>query len=42
MQVLSKMNGISSENCHLLIFDGHDSHITIDVVRQARDVGLIS
>jgi hypothetical protein len=32
--------GISPTNRNLLIVDRHNSHITIDVVRKARDVGV--
>jgi hypothetical protein len=32
--------GISSTCCHLLILDGHGSHVTTDVVKTARSVGL--
>jgi hypothetical protein len=31
---------ISSDCCHLLILDGHDSHVTTNVVKTARNVGL--
>ena len=31
---------ISIENRHLLIMDGHNSHVTIDVAHTARKVGL--
>ena len=34
------MYGISTENRHLLIMDGHNSHVTIDVAHTARKVGL--
>ena len=32
--------GCSPTNCHLLIVDGYNSHITIDIVWKARDVGV--
>ena len=32
--------GISPENRHLLILDGHNSHVTLDVVMEARAAGL--
>lgn len=32
--------GISSNCCHLFILDGHGSHVTIDVVKTARSIGL--
>ena len=34
------MGGISAERRHLLILDGHGSHCTLEVVREARDAGL--
>jgi hypothetical protein len=27
-------------NCHLLLIDGHNSHVTADIVHKARGVGL--
>jgi hypothetical protein len=32
--------GISSTYHHLLIFNGHGSHVTVDVVKTARSVGV--
>jgi hypothetical protein len=32
--------GISSSCCHLLIFYGHGSYVTTDVVKTAQSVGL--
>jgi hypothetical protein len=32
--------GISKENRHLLILDGHCNHVTLDVLQEARAVGL--
>ena len=32
--------GISSDCCHLFILDGHGYHVTMDVVKTARSVGL--
>jgi hypothetical protein len=32
--------GISSDCCHLVILDGHSSHVTTNVVKTARSVGL--
>jgi hypothetical protein len=32
--------GISSDCCHLFILDGHGSHVTTNVVKMARSVGL--
>ena len=37
---LQKNSEISMSSPHLLIMDGHSSHITLDVVRRARTVGL--
>ena len=37
---LSSRGGISRERRHLLIVDGHNSHVTLDVVMKAMDVGL--
>ena len=36
----STRGGISRERRHLLIVDGHNSHVTLDVVIKAMDVGL--
>ena len=32
--------GISPENRHLLILDGYNSHVTLDVVKEASAAGL--
>ena len=37
---LSTRGGISIENMHLLIVDGHNSHITLEVVMKAMEGGL--
>jgi hypothetical protein len=37
---LRKQSSISVSSPHLLILDGHSSHVTLDIVRRARDVGL--
>ena len=37
---LSSRGGISRERRHLLIVDGHNLHVTLDVVMKAMDVGL--
>ena len=37
---LSRRGGISHERRHLLIVDGHNSHVTLEVVIKAMDVGL--
>jgi hypothetical protein len=36
----SVLGGISQTNCHLLILDGHGSHVTLDTIKQAMDFGL--
>jgi hypothetical protein len=33
-------SGISQTNCHLLILDGHGSHVTLKAIEQAMDFGL--
>jgi hypothetical protein len=40
IQSLQCSGGISPENPHLLILNGHNSHITIEVVAKAKEVGL--
>ena len=37
---VGQMYDISNENQHLLIMDGHNSHVTLDVAHTARKVGL--
>ena len=37
---LEKRGGISNENRHLLIVDGHNFHVIMEVVVQAMKVGL--
>ena len=37
---VDQMYGISNENRHLLIMDGHNSHVTLDVAHAAQKVGL--
>jgi hypothetical protein len=34
------LGGISQTNCHLLILDGHGSHVTLKAIEQATDFGL--
>ncbi len=34
------LGGISQINHHLLILDGHDSHITLEAIKQAQEFGL--
>jgi hypothetical protein len=36
----SILNGISITNRHLLILDGHGSHVTLEVIEQAQKFGL--
>jgi hypothetical protein len=33
-------SGISPENCHLLVMDGHNSHMTLSIVCKAARAGL--
>jgi hypothetical protein len=40
IQSLQQRGGISLTNRHLLIVDGHNSHVTIEVVHKAMQVGL--
>ena len=37
---LTKTVGISAENRHLLVLDGHNSHVTLEVVTLAMNSGL--
>ena len=37
---LERHGGVSHEHQHLLIVDGHNSHVTVDVVMKAMEVGL--
>jgi hypothetical protein len=39
-QALEKRGGILPTNRHLLILDGHSSHVTLDVVHKAKLIGL--
>jgi hypothetical protein len=34
------ISGITPNNQHLLILDGHGSHVTLEVVHQAQALGL--
>lgn len=34
------LGGISNERRHLLILDGHSTHVNLDVIHQAKAVGL--
>ena len=40
IESVQRHGGISQERRHLLILDGHNSHVTLDVVREARAAGL--
>jgi uncharacterized membrane protein YbaN (DUF454 family) len=33
--------GISQSNCHLLIVDGHGSHVSLEAIKHAQEFGLI-
>jgi hypothetical protein len=37
---IQRTSGISPTQCYLLILDGHNSHITLEVARAAKSVGL--
>jgi hypothetical protein len=37
---LQRRGGVSPSNRHLLILDGHDSHVTIEVIEKAWTVGI--
>ena len=37
---VGQMYSISNKNRHLLIMDGHNSHVTLDVAHMARKIGL--
>jgi hypothetical protein len=32
--------GIFLTNCHLLIMDGHGSHVTLEAIEQVQQIGL--
>jgi hypothetical protein len=40
IQSLQYSGSISPKNPHLLILDGHNSYVTIEVVAKAKEVGL--
>ena len=40
IQCLERKGGISHERRHLLILDGHNSHVTLEVVHKCREIGL--
>ena len=37
---LKKTAGIDEKNKHLLVLDGHNSHVTLEVVKSTMDFGL--
>jgi hypothetical protein len=34
------VSGVSFTNRHLLIMDGHGSHVTLEAIEHAKDIGL--
>jgi hypothetical protein len=40
INALQSRGGVSPTNRHLLIVDGHNSHVTLEVVHKAMQVGL--
>ncbi len=34
------LGGMSFSNWHLLIMDGHDNHVTLEAIEQAKEFGL--
>ena len=40
IRLLESMGEISQERHHLLIFDGHNSHVTLQIVHKCMEVGL--
>ena len=40
IRALESRGGVSPSNRHLLVVDGHNSHVTLEVVQKAMDVGL--
>jgi len=40
VQNLQKRRGVSSSNCHLLIVDGHNSHMSFQVIEKCSYVGI--
>ena len=40
IECLKKGPGLNLENKHLLILDGHNSHVTLEVVKTTMEVGL--
>ena len=40
IEALTTKGGIAHTNRHLMILDGHNSHVTLEVIDQAREAGL--
>ena len=40
ISIVKERYGISMQNRHLLVLDGHGSHVTLEVVQKAREQGL--
>jgi hypothetical protein len=40
IESVRRVGSISPERRHLLILDGHNSHVTLEVVQEAKSVGL--
>ena len=40
LEAMSRLGGIFLEHCHLLILNGYSSHMTLEVVLEAKRVGL--
>ena len=40
LSIIGERYGISEENRHLLVLDGHGSHVTLEVVQKAKSAGL--
>jgi hypothetical protein len=40
IESVRRLGGISPEKRHLLILDGHNSHVTLEVVQEAKSAGL--
>ena len=40
IRCLESKGGILNERCHLLILDGQNSHVTLEVVQKCKEVGL--
>jgi hypothetical protein len=40
IEFVRRLGGISPERRHLFILDGHNSHVTLEVVQEAKSAGL--